>query len=81
MQVEEDMETLTTEVAQTVEEEILKAEGVVDLLSRNPMLIDKSVSQNKKVNFYKKCASDYGFKVFFNIDTAGNGKNFTDKGE
>ncbi len=80
-QIEEDMSILATEVAKGVDNRIKGIENIVVELANNPLLLEDSTSEAKKVEYYMSRAEVLGFNAFFYSDSEGHGKNLTPEGQ
>ncbi|MDO4754364.1 MAG: methyl-accepting chemotaxis protein [Bacillota bacterium] len=76
-QIFEDIEVLSTEIANSMELQMLSYEGIVKELAGNPILTSQAFSDDAKINFYMKKAEEHGFKVFFYTNAKGLAKNLT----
>lgn len=81
MQVKDDIEVLTEQVAHLLEREMKHTEEQVAQLATQPILTDSKFTDEERATYYEKIAQDFGFQLFFYTDTQGKSKDLTASGD
>lgn len=81
MQVKDDIEVLTEQVANLIEDEMIHAEQMVAQLAKQPILTDENFTREQRATYFEKTAGELGFKLFFYADLNGKSQNLTSTSE
>lgn len=81
MQVKDDIEVLTEQVAHLLEREMKHNEEQVAQLATQPILTDSKFTEEERAAYYEKIAQELGFQLFFYTDTKGKSKDLTASGD